>query len=188
MPPAINEVEWPSSIWGRVACTAGIFAVATMLADRSTACASVLAPLCVNTARAIAQILNWLGMSAEREMATLVHRGGFGYEIGFACTGIIPAGLLASAILAAAGRLRARSWGAVLGAVTILLLNVVRLVSLFYIGVLAPKLFWIAHSIVWQGLTVVFGVGFFYVWKRQLLAAGQQSPCRLHPTVCSIRG
>lgn len=187
MQEGFTETEWPSGVWARIAGTAGIFAFPTTLVDRSAAGVQVLTPICLLTARSIAQILSWLGMDFHREMATLIHPGGFGYEIGFNCTGIIPAGLLATAILAAGGRLQARVWGAVVGAVGVLLLNLVRLVSLFYIGVLAPRFFAAAHSIVWQALTVLFVVGFFYAWKRNVSTTGQRPRLMLHRTACGLR-
>jgi exosortase/archaeosortase family protein len=185
--PKITETEWPSRVWARIACTTGVFAITAILADRSAACVQALVPVCIMTARSIAQILSWLGMDSHREMATLIHLGGFGYEIGFTCTGIIPAGLLAIAILAAGGGVRARVWGAAIGAVGVLLLNLVRLVSLFYIGVLAPRFFAAVHSIVWQALTVLFVVGFFYAWKSKVRTFRQRLRLMLHPTACSIR-
>lgn len=175
MPQRVPETEWSARVWARIAGTAGIFTIATMLADRSVVSIQGLTPVCILTARSIAQILNWLGMNLQREMATLIHPSGFGYEIGFACTGVIPAGLLATAILAARGHIGARVLGAAIGAVGAWLLNLIRLVSLFYIGVFAPRFFAAAHSIVWQALTVLFVVGFFYAWKCKACARGNRS-------------
>jgi len=171
----IAETEWPSRSWARIAGAAGMLALLAILVDRSATWAHELAPLNVFTARFIAQILNSLGMTCRREMATLVHPSGFGYEIGFSCIGVIPAALLATAIMFAGGRMRARVWGAAMGAVGVLVMNLIRLVSLFYIGVLAPRFFSAAHSVVWQALTVIFVVTFFYVWKRRTRALG--NPC-----------
>jgi exosortase/archaeosortase family protein len=175
MRQGIADTEWPSHVWARIAGTAGIFTIATLIADRTEATMQGLAPICVLTARSIAQVLNWLGMDFQREMATLIHPSGFGYEIGFTCTGVIPAGLLATAILAGGGRTRTRVWGAAMGTVAVMLLNLIRLVSLFYIGVLAPRFFATAHSVVWQALSVLFVVGFFYVWKRKACAPSNHS-------------
>jgi exosortase/archaeosortase family protein len=169
------ETQWPSRSWARIAGAVGIFATLAILLDRSTAWVHGQASLNIVTARFIAQILESLGMTCQREMATLVHPSGFGYEIGFNCTGIIPAGLLATAILAANGPMRAKAWGAAIGAVSVLLLNLIRLVSLFYIGALAPRFFSAAHSVVWQALTVLFVAGFFYVWKCQACVLGNRS-------------
>ncbi|SRR5712692_3871394 len=165
----IAETEWPSHTWARIAGAAGIFAIMAILVDRSAAWVHALAPLNIVTARSIAQILDLLGMNCQVELATLVHPSGFGYEIGFACTGVIPAGLLATAMIAAGGPLRARLCGAMMGAVGVLVLNLIRLVSLFYVGVLFPRAFGIAHSVVWQGLIVFFIVGFFHAWHRHRL-------------------
>jgi exosortase/archaeosortase family protein len=172
MQQGIAETEWSSHTWARIAGAAGIFAIMAILVDRSPAWVHALAPLNIVTASFIAQILDSLGMNCQREMATLVHPNGFGYEIGFACTGVIPAGLLATAMIAAGGPLRARLCGATMGAAGVLVLNLIRLVSLFYIGVLFPRAFGIAHSLVWQGLTVLFVAGFFHAWHR----------CRLCPS------
>ena len=174
MRQGIAETEWPSHIWARIAGAAGIFAIMAILVGRSAAWVHQLAPLNIVTARSIAQILDSLGMNCQREMASLLHPSGFGYEIGFACTGVIPAGLLATAILAAGGGVRVRVWGAAIGAVGVLLLNLIRLVSLFYIGVLAPHFFAASHSVVWQALTVLFMTGFFFVWKRKACAPGNR--------------
>lgn len=175
MRQGIAETEWPSRTWARIAGAAGILAIMAILVDRSATLAHQLAPLNIITARFIAQILDSLGMTCQREMATLVHPSGFGYEIGFSCTGIIPGGLLAIAVLAASGRMWARVWGAAIGATGVLVLNLIRLVSLFYIGVLAPRFFSAAHSVIWQALTVFFVVAFFYVWKRRTRSPG--NPC-----------
>ena len=168
MRQGIAETEWPSHIWGRVAGAAGIFAIMAILVDRNAAWVHEVAPLNIVTARSIAQVLDSLGIDCQREMATLVHPSGFGYEIGFACTGVIPAGLLATAMIAAGGPLRARLWGATVGAVGVLALNLIRLVSLFCIGVLFPSAFGITHLVLWPSLTVLFMVGFFHAWKRRL--------------------
>lgn len=162
-----TQTAWPSRLWARIVAVTGVFGAAMIFLDRSATCAPALAPACVLTARSVAQVLSWTGMECQRDSATLIQPGGFGYEISFGCTGIIPAALLAAAILVASGRLRARLWGAAIGAVGMLLVNLVRLISLFYVGVVAPQYFSASHSIVWQALTVFFVVGFFYAWKRR---------------------
>jgi exosortase/archaeosortase family protein len=162
----MTESEWPSRVWARIAVVTGISAVAMLLVERSPALVQALAPLDIIAARATAQILGWLGMDAQREVATLIHSSGFGYEIVFRCSGVIPAGLLVAAILSAGASLRARLWGAAVGALGMLLLNLVRLASLFYIGVQFPRAFGVAHALVWQVLTVLSLIGFFYAWRR----------------------
>jgi len=126
----------------------------------------VLAPLDAATAEIVARILGWLGIAAQRDLATLTDSSGFGYEIAFRCTGVIPAGLLAAAILASGAPLASRLPGAALGVLFIFVVNTIRLVTLFWIGVRFPSFFGVAHAAVWQGLMVCSVVGFFSYWKR----------------------
>jgi len=163
--------EWPARVWGRMAVGTGVCACALLLAERSRACVHALAPLDILTARATSQILTWLGMDAQRELATLTHPGGFSYQIVMRCTGLIPASLLAVAILCAGASLRARAGAAALGALAVLALNLVRLVSLFYIGVRYPEAFGFAHSVLWQGVALVFPVAFFLGWRHRVVAS-----------------
>lgn len=164
------KIERTSGMWARIAAAIGIFVAVTILIDHSATCAQILSPVCVATAKIVAQVLSWLGMHCNREMAILRHPNGFAYEVGFTCTGVIPAVLLATAILLAGGRLTARLSWAIFGAVSVLLFNMIRLLSLFCIGVLVPQLFGFAHSIVWQAASVSFLVAFFCIWRRKALA------------------
>ena len=166
----MSQLDWSARVWCRIAIVVCVFAVAAFLADHTATCARVLAPLDIMTARSVEQILVWLGSAPQRDGATLVEGGGFAYEIAFPCTGLMPAGLLAAAIIAAGGSLRARLWGAVAGTTAVLVLNFFRLVSLFYVGILFPRAFEIAHSVIWQGLTVLFVFGFFSLWGRSVLS------------------
>lgn len=50
------------------------------------------------------------------------------------------------------------------GFLAIQLLNVVRIVSLFYIGVYFPKHFEDSHIVIWQAVVILFGVALFLVW------------------------
>ena len=61
------------------------------------------------------------------------------------------------------------SWGRKLlglagGFLAIQLLNTVRIVSLFYIGVHFPEHFEDSHIVVWQAIVILFGVALFLLW------------------------
>ena len=161
---------WPARIWLRIALATALLAIAAWIAEGTPQIRPALAPAAISTARAVEGILICFGMSPKRELATLTASTGFGYQIDFACTGIIPAALLVVSILVSEASFRAKLWGVAIGAPYALALNLVRLVSLFCIGLRYPHLFLWAHSPLWEGLMVVFLVGFFLLWK--------QSSCR----------
>ena len=54
--------------------------------------------------------------------------------------------------------------GMIIGALLLLILNLVRIVSLFLIGVYSPKIFALTHLDVWQALFMFFAVLLWILW------------------------
>lgn len=54
--------------------------------------------------------------------------------------------------------------GIIAGTLLLLILNLVRIVSLFLIGVYSPRLFGLIHLDVWQALFIFFAVLFWIFW------------------------
>ncbi len=52
----------------------------------------------------------------------------------------------------------------IIGALLLLALNLVRIVSLFLIGVYSPRIFALMHIDVWQALFIFFAVLFWILW------------------------
>lgn len=111
-------------------------------------------------------ILLWLGVPVSQYADSLYVPGGFGYVVVIGCTGVVPAAVLAIAVVASPASASARMLGLVVGVPLVLLLNLLRLVHLFYVGVHAPQTFWLAHEVVWECALVVATVGIWYSWWR----------------------
>ena len=125
-------------------------------------------PLNLLTAQASATMLEFSGLPVTQEQTRLSHAGGFSCEIDYACTALIPVLLLAAAILAWRSTWRARLAGILGGAMLLLILNQLRLVSLVWLGVHAPAWFEMAHVWLWPGLLLAAASGYWYVWARAL--------------------
>jgi len=97
------------------------------------------------------------GSGASREFALRIIRE---------CTAASPLVLLLAAFLAYPCPLRDKAIGIAVCVPGLLLLNVVRLVSLFWVGLLRPDLFETAHVLVWQSLMVLAIVGMWLLWVR----------------------
>lgn len=90
------------------------------------------------------------------------------------CNGLEAILIFASGVVAFPAPWRKKGMGIVLGFVAIQLFNVIRVVSLFYIGALRPQWFSVSHTFVWQSLVIVFGVVLWLVWvRRYALADGR---------------
>ena len=126
----------------------------------------VFAPFTVLTAQLTAFMLAAIGLPVMREAATLVHVGGFACEIDVACTALIPAALLAASMAVVRATPRAHFTGIMIGALLMVLVNQLRLVSLVWLGVHAPGYFDVAHNLLWPVLLILTIGGYGFIWLR----------------------
>ena len=76
------------------------------------------------------------------------------------CTGVSPFIIYLAAIVAYPSELRAKGVGLLMGAFGLFAVNLVRTVSLYYIGAAFPDLLDFAHLVMWQSLIIIRG------WSR----------------------
>jgi len=87
------------------------------------------------------------------------------------CNGLEAILVFVAGVLAFPASWRARLLGVVLGVVAVQLLNIVRVVSLYYVGVWRPEWFTTAHVLVWQTIVILFAVVLWLFWvQRHALA------------------
>jgi len=123
----------------------------------------VVVPFTAAVARASAAILNLMGEGVSVS-GTVIGSKAFSVNIENGCNGLETALLLAAAVLAFPASWRQRGAGFVGGFLAIELVNLVRVVSLFWIGAHRPRWFGSAHTLVWQSLVVLAGVALFVLW------------------------
>lgn len=118
------------------------------------------------TAQMLAGLLWLLGVGGIAEGAR-VRSDVFSLEIVAECTAILPIVIFLGALWATPATARAR-WSAVLvGIPLIVLFNLLRLVSLIYIGHLAPRWVETVHLLIWQPLVILFSVGLWLWWAER---------------------
>ena len=82
------------------------------------------------------------------------------------CNGLITSLIFVAGVLAFPARVRAKVIGIVIGLVAIQLINLIRIVALFYTGVYLPDLFDESHLVIWQSIVILFGVALWITWAR----------------------
>ena len=97
----------------------------------------------------------------------------FGVRIENGCNGLETVLLFASAVLAFPAPWKRRLAGLALGFAAIELVNLVRVLTLFWIGAHRPALFSASHTVLWQSLIVLFGVLLFLLWAPRRAPAGR---------------
>lgn len=115
----------------------------------------------------------WLLGAGGQTTGTVVTSKIFSAEIITECTAVFPIMIFLAAVIAYPSGWRKKLWGIALGVPAILFVNLIRLVSLFYIGYWFPSVFETAHLLVWQSLIIFFAVLFWLIWVEVFVHRGQ---------------
>jgi exosortase H (IPTLxxWG-CTERM-specific) len=123
----------------------------------------VLPGLQVLNAEASVAIMRLFGEKASANHTTIASPR-YSVNIAHGCDAIEPAGLFIAAVLAFPASLRSKLPGLVIGTSLLLLMNLVRIISLFYTGVYWPRAFETMHVDVWQPAFILLSLLFWVVW------------------------
>jgi len=106
---------------------------------------------------------------------------GFGVRIERGCNGVEAIIILFSAIFAFPSPFRSKLIGIVAGFFAIQLLNLVRIISLFYLGQWNYTAFEWFHLYLWQALIILDALVVWLIWLRTLPRADLREPLRPAP-------
>ena len=134
---------------------------------------ALLEPYNAFTASATGFLLGLLGINIQ-VVGTVVSSPDFSMMIIDICTGIVPMGILISAVLAYPSTVRQKGEGIALGILVLFVLNFIRMVSLFLIGTYLPGAFDTAHYIVWQSLMILLAIGIWLFWMEKRVHVPQR--------------
>lgn len=89
----------------------------------------------------------------------------FSVSIERGCDAVEPTWLVLAAVLASPGRMAFKIYGILAGVVILQLLNVLRIISLFFIGVYQPSVFNTVHMEIWPTAFMLAAVILFVYWR-----------------------
>lgn len=121
-------------------------------------------------ARGTSSALNLFGASTSVN-GTILSSDSFAVNIVAECTSIGPLLLYAGAVLAFPAPLRAKSYGWFLGLVVLTAINVIRIMSLFWIGSAFPEYLDVAHLLVWQTAMILLAIILWLFWVERIAHA-----------------
>jgi exosortase H (IPTLxxWG-CTERM-specific) len=102
---------------------------------------------------------------------------GFGVSIEAGCNGVEAALILIAAMLAYPAPWKHRAIGIVAGLAAVQALNIVRVISLFYVGQWSLRAFEWSHLYLWQALIMLDVLIVWLIWMRTIPA----TPARVQP-------
>jgi exosortase H (IPTLxxWG-CTERM-specific) len=126
---------------------------------------NVVVPFTSIVASASKLVINIFGAAASVQDNCL-STSGFSINIVDGCNGIYAIAILISGVLAFPASWKHKLWGILLGTLAIFLLNLIRVISLFYLGQHYPSLFEGVHVYVWQPIIIVWAIVVWDFWSR----------------------
>jgi len=84
------------------------------------------------------------------------------------CNGIYATAILISGVIAYPSRIKHKLIGVLLGVVAIFVLNLGRVISLFYMGQHYPDIFEEVHVYVWQPIIIIWAIFVWDFWSRKI--------------------
>ncbi len=152
--------------WLRFALMFGFFAVVSEVAYYAVALDSRAFDSYLNV---LATISGWVLNSFGTEVkviGTQIVGGDFAVAVAQGCDAIQVCSLLAAAVLAFPVSWGARFRGLAIGIVLLQVLNILRIVSLYWMGAYFSDYFKTAHEVVWPGALIVVTVVTWILWVR----------------------
>lgn len=130
--------------------------------------AYVFTPM-VNLYAAIsAMLLNVLGYGVNAS-GDLIYSSGFSVSVKKGCDAAEPMAIFIAGIIAFPALVRNKLAGLVLGLSLLFLLNIVRIISLYMMGIHSPEYFEAMHLAVWQVVFIISAILLWYLWLRYLV-------------------
>lgn len=121
------------------------------------------------TADVSSWLLNLFGEPTTATGAT-VGTSEFSVKIARGCDALEPLGMFVAAIVAFPAAIRLKLYGIAAGLVILPIINLARVVTLYYTGVLYPEAFETMHLDVWQILFIVLTMALWLVWAIRVTA------------------
>lgn len=136
----------------------------------------------VDIAWMLAQLSAWLGWVVLRAVGAVVGfaveiegtnliSGSFVVDVGPACSGAVPMMIYLAAVFAFPSGMRAKMIGAGMGVGVIHVMNLLRVVALFIVGVFFKEYFHETHVYVAQALVVAIAVATWLFWAGRFADA-----------------
>jgi exosortase/archaeosortase family protein len=113
--------------------------------------------------------LNIFGQHSHVADGVVVSSTQFSMAIRRGCDAVEATWLLCAAILAFPAPVKKKLWGTLAATVALQALNIVRLLTLYWIGVHWPSFFNSAHMELWPTIFIIVAIVLFLCWKGVLL-------------------
>jgi exosortase/archaeosortase family protein len=165
VPPGDRRVQWPtmSSTTRPVMALAGAIGMLLVM-ELAPSLQRLLDPVNLLLAHTVEYFVVRIDLAVTRTGTVLMHPDGFGYRIDYICSGFRPVALIAITILVVRATWSQRIVGILVALAYIEVLNVGRLIHLYWLGVHWPEAYSMAHEVVWNVFAVIAVLAYLGAW------------------------
>lgn len=132
----------------------------------------VVTPFTRGIALLATALLNLTGIPAQ-VTGTVVATPAFSVAIQNNCNAIYETAIFVAAVLSYPATWRERTYGAALGFMALYLLNLIRVLSLIYVGSHFRQYFDVSHVYIWQSVFIIFALGLWIFWAGKLVQSAR---------------
>jgi len=161
--PLFLKAHWPYLKF--ILTLTGWLIVLFMLVSHSWFIEKVLNPFAIVLTYLIGLVIKTLGNPIEMQ-ATIITTPHFSMEIYYKCTGIYQLTGYLAGVLAYPTTFRKKASGMIWGSCLINILNFIRILSIFYIGILATEWVDFFHAVLWEALFIFVTIGLLFFWAK----------------------
>ncbi len=122
-------------------------------------------------ASASAMVMNVFGEGAEAKGTSVVSKR-YSVNIKQGCDALAPSALFIAAVLAFPGSIRSKVPGLIVGTLVLAVINLVRIISLYYTGIHYPRWFETMHVDVWQPVFILLSLTLWVLWALWVMPRG----------------
>lgn len=139
-----------------------------LIYQNSWAEAYVFNPLANLYAAISGKVINVLGYEVNVS-GDLIYSSGFSVSVKKGCDAAEPMAIFIAGIIAFPALARNKLTGLLLGLSILFLLNIVRIISLYMMGVHSPDFFETMHLAVWQVVFILVAILLWYLWLQRVV-------------------
>ncbi|MCK4371659.1 MAG: exosortase H [candidate division Zixibacteria bacterium] len=127
----------------------------------------VVVPFTSLVAGAASLLMNLFG-AGSYVSENILSTSSYSISIVDGCNGIYATAILISGVVAYPSSIREKGLGILLGVTAVFAMNLVRVISLFYLGQHYPSIFTEAHVYVWQPIIILWAIFVWDYWSRKV--------------------
>lgn len=139
-----------------------------LIYQNSWAEAYIFNPLANLYAAVSGKLINVLGYGVNVS-DDLIYSSGFSVSVKKGCDAAEPMAIFIAGIIAFPALFRNKLTGLILGLAILFLLNIVRIISLYMMGIHYPGFFETMHLAVWQVVFIIVAILLWYLWLRHVV-------------------